>query len=143
MRRRDFDGLGDYLSERAENDYIAKEQAREEWEMENYLDGEISEMADIYVSKGFSREDALEILNKMVKTSNFFRAHDGRRNWSHACRFDGAACKERRSDIWLVLTVWKRAVSCIYFSLQHAEQKRGVCGCDRRGRRDFVFTWLS
>ena len=68
-------GLGDYLSERAENDYIAKEQAREEWEMENYLDGEISEMADIYVSKGFSREDALEILNKMVKNKQFFLEH--------------------------------------------------------------------
>ena len=32
-------------------------------------------MADIYVSKGFSREDALEILNKMVKNKQFFLEH--------------------------------------------------------------------
>ena len=68
-------GLGDYLSERAENDYVAKEQAREQWEMENYLEGEISEMADIYVAKGFSRPDALDILNKMVQNKQFFLEH--------------------------------------------------------------------
>ena len=137
-------GLGDYLSERAENDYIAKEQAREEWEMENYLDGEISEMADIYVSKGFSREDALEILNKMVKNKQFFLEHMMVEEIGvMPVDLTAQPAKKGRSDIWLVLTVWKRAVSCIYFSLQHAEQKRGVCGCDRRGRRDFVFTWLS
>jgi len=68
-------GLGDYLSERAENDYVAKEQEREQWEMENYLEGEISEMADIYVSKGFSRPDALEILHKMVENKQFFLEH--------------------------------------------------------------------
>ena len=68
-------GLGDYLSERAENDYVAKEQAREEWEMENFLEGEISEMADIYVTKGFERDDALDILNKMVQNKQFFLEH--------------------------------------------------------------------
>jgi DNA damage-binding protein 1 len=68
-------GLGDFLSERAENDYVAKEQAREEWEMENFLEGEISEMADIYVAKGFERQDALDILNKMVKNKQFFLEH--------------------------------------------------------------------
>ena len=68
-------GLGDYLSEKAENDYVAKEQAREQWEMDNFIEGEISEMADIYVQKGFERADALEILNKMVLNRQFFLEH--------------------------------------------------------------------
>tara|TARA_B110000285_G_scaffold233066_1_gene305770 strand:- start:16 stop:831 length:816 start_codon:yes stop_codon:yes gene_type:complete len=68
-------GLGDYLSEKAENDYVAKEQSREQWEMDNFIEGEISEMADIYVKKGFSRKDALEILNKMVLNRQFFLEH--------------------------------------------------------------------
>lgn len=68
-------GLGDYLSEKAENEYVAKEQAREQWEMDNFLEGEISEMADIYVEKGFARGDALEILNKMVLNKQFFLEH--------------------------------------------------------------------
>ena len=68
-------GLGDYLSEKAENEYVAKEQAREQWEMDNFIEGEISEMADIYVEKGFARGDALEILNKMVLNKQFFLEH--------------------------------------------------------------------
>jgi DNA damage-binding protein 1 len=68
-------GLGDYLSEKAENEYVAREQDREEWEMDNFLEGELSEMADIYVSKGFSRPDAVLILNKMVQNKQFFLEH--------------------------------------------------------------------
>jgi len=68
-------GLGDYLSEKAEMDYVAKEQKREAWEMKNYLQGEIDEMADIYVSKGFKKDDALDILNKMVQNEQFFLEH--------------------------------------------------------------------
>jgi DNA damage-binding protein 1 len=55
-------GLGDYLSSKAENDYILHERKREAWEYDNYPEGEIAEMIDIYVSKGFSREDATTII---------------------------------------------------------------------------------
>lgn len=68
-------GLGDYLSEKAEMEYVAQEQAREQWEMDNFIEGEISEMADIYVQKGFTRPNALDILNRMVLNRQFFLEH--------------------------------------------------------------------
>jgi DNA damage-binding protein 1 len=69
-------GLGDYISEKAENTYINAEQDRERWEMENFLEGEISEMVDIYVERhGFKRDDAVAILGIMAKNREFFLSH--------------------------------------------------------------------
>lgn len=50
--------FGDFLSTRAEQQYQAAERRREEWELENYPEGERREMINIYVGKGFSEEEA-------------------------------------------------------------------------------------
>lgn len=41
-------GMGDFLSSRAESQFIEQERRREEWEVENDLDGEKAEMIFIY-----------------------------------------------------------------------------------------------
>jgi len=68
-------GLGEDLSSKAEQDVAAREQAREAWEVENNPEGEISEMVDIYVSKGLSSEDALTVANTLSKYKDFWVEH--------------------------------------------------------------------
>lgn len=60
------------MSSKANNEWILSEKKREEWEMENYRDGEIREMIDIYVGKGLSPEDAKVVIETMAKYENFF-----------------------------------------------------------------------
>lgn len=55
--------VGDYLSSKAENEYHKSERKRELWEVENYLEGEKKEMAELYTAKGIEEDDA----NKMVE----------------------------------------------------------------------------
>ena len=62
---------GNFLSERTQRDYIRKERAREEWEIENVREGEIEEIREIYRKKGFKGKDlerAVEIIcsNKKI-----------------------------------------------------------------------------
>jgi hypothetical protein len=45
-------GVGEFLSSKANNEWILNEKKREEWELENYREGEIQEMIDIYVQGG-------------------------------------------------------------------------------------------
>lgn len=68
-------GLGDYLSEAAELDYVRSERKREAWEMDNYPEGELSEMVELYVEKGVERKDAETILSTMAKYKEFFVDH--------------------------------------------------------------------
>jgi len=65
-------GLGDYISSQAEYDYAKAEMTREKWEFENYAQGEIDEMIDIYRDKGLSLEDATELVNVLAKNKNNF-----------------------------------------------------------------------
>ncbi len=65
-------GVGEFLSSKANNEWILSEKKREEWEMENYRDGEIKEMIDIYVSKGLSPDDAKTVIETMAKYEDFF-----------------------------------------------------------------------
>ena len=69
-------GLGDAMSEMAETEFVNAEKAREKWEMQNYLEGELEEMVELYVKKGFEEKDASQILNIMVKKNpEFFLNH--------------------------------------------------------------------
>lgn len=65
-------GVGEFLSSKATNEWILSERRREEWEMENYPEGEIREMIDIYVAKGMSKEDASLVITTMSKYKDFF-----------------------------------------------------------------------
>lgn len=65
-------GVGEFLSSKAENEWILSERRRENWEMENYPEGEIHEMIDIYEKRGMTREDATVVINTMSKYKDFF-----------------------------------------------------------------------
>jgi len=68
-------GIGDYLSERSELEFIRSERNREEWEFANFKEGEIAEMMEIYISKGLSAADSELILRAMAKYPRFFIDH--------------------------------------------------------------------
>uniref|UniRef100_A0A6U7C3Z3 Uncharacterized protein n=1 Tax=Haptolina brevifila TaxID=156173 RepID=A0A6U7C3Z3_9EUKA len=65
-------GVGDALSSKAEGEVAAQERQREVWEFENYPQGEIQEMIDLYISRGVPAEDAKLIINTMSKHKHFF-----------------------------------------------------------------------
>ena len=61
-------GVGSYLSTKSKREYQDSERTREIWEIENYPDGEIEEVREIYRRKGFKGDD-LEQAVKVI-TSN-------------------------------------------------------------------------
>jgi len=65
-------GMGDALSTTAANAAVMKERAREKWELENYKEGEIAEMVEIYEEGGMSRQDAEIVVRTMAKYEDFF-----------------------------------------------------------------------
>jgi hypothetical protein len=65
-------GVGEFLSSKAENEWILSERQREEWEMDNYPEGEISEMIEIFEEKGMSNTDAKLAVETMAKYKDFF-----------------------------------------------------------------------
>ena len=65
-------GVGEFLSSKANNEWILSERRREEWELENYPEGEIKEMIEIYEDKGMSPDDAKLVVETMAKYKDFF-----------------------------------------------------------------------
>ena len=63
--------FGDILSTRAEQQYQAAERAREEWELENYPEGEKRELKELYVEKGLSEEDSDTLVEILAKYPDF------------------------------------------------------------------------
>ena len=61
---------GAFLSEKTQSDFIAKERAREEWEIEHVREGEVEEIRQIYAKKGFkgkNLENAVKIITSNKK----------------------------------------------------------------------------
>lgn len=65
-------GLGDMLSSQAEADLVNHERAREVWEFENYPEGEMEEMIELYEKKGISTEDAKLVVHTLAKYKEAF-----------------------------------------------------------------------
>eukprot|EP01116_Phalansterium_solitarium_P014067 TRINITY_DN3158_c0_g2_i2.p2 TRINITY_DN3158_c0_g2~~TRINITY_DN3158_c0_g2_i2.p2 ORF type:complete len:228 (-),score=101.12 TRINITY_DN3158_c0_g2_i2:369-1052(-) len=65
-------GVGDWLATDAEVDLARRERAREEWECENFLEGEIEEMVHLYVKKGIDEASARRLVNIMAKNRKGF-----------------------------------------------------------------------
>lgn len=65
-------GVGEFLSSKAENEWILSERRREEWEFENYPEGEVREMVEIFEERGMSHEDATIVITTMAKYKDFF-----------------------------------------------------------------------
>jgi len=65
-------GLGDALSKKAEMEHIRQEREREFWEFDNYPEGEIEEMIELYQEQGMTREDATKVIHLMSEHRDFF-----------------------------------------------------------------------
>jgi VIT1/CCC1 family predicted Fe2+/Mn2+ transporter len=68
-------GFGEYVSSTADAEVARREQAREHWEVENYPQGEINEMIEIYCSKGIALVDAQIVANTLSKYKEFWVEH--------------------------------------------------------------------
>ncbi len=66
-------GLGDYFSEKSENEYIMTEKKREAWEMQNNPEGEVLEMVEILRDDHkLKEEDATDIITTYAKYPSQF-----------------------------------------------------------------------
>lgn len=65
-------GVGDALSTKAEVEVAERERRREEWEFDNYPQGEIEEMIELYIQRGVPADDARTIVQTMAKHKDFF-----------------------------------------------------------------------
>jgi len=60
---------GAYLSAKSEQEYYDREQQREAWEIEHFPEGERAELYAIYRSRGYSEEDAQNLVEIQTRNS--------------------------------------------------------------------------
>jgi len=65
-------GIGDFISSKAEEDAAEAERNREAWEVANKPEDEKKEMVDIYVAKGYSPQDAREVVDLLFQSKDAF-----------------------------------------------------------------------
>ena len=65
-------GVGDMLSTKAEVDYAKGERRREAWELENFPEGEIEEMIELYVGLGYKKTTATRMVEIMRRDEKLF-----------------------------------------------------------------------
>mmetsp|Transcript_10760 Transcript_10760/g.17637 ORF Transcript_10760/g.17637 Transcript_10760/m.17637 type:complete len:284 (-) Transcript_10760:41-892(-) len=65
-------GVGDTVSTIAYHEHVAQERRRECWEFENYPEGEIEEMIELYEQRGLPKDKASVVVNTMAKYKEFF-----------------------------------------------------------------------
>jgi DNA damage-binding protein 1 len=68
-------GFGEFVSMQSEKDYVQAERNREEWEYDNGFEGEVKEMVELYMEKGFSKKEAEGIISVMAGHKDFFIDH--------------------------------------------------------------------
>lgn len=116
-------GIGSYLSAKAEQDHVLRERGREKWEYDNYPEGEIEEMVELYRAKGFSEEDARKIIeiytsdprykeafidHMMVEELGYIvpKPEDGRSLWMEALATSASFIVFGSLPLWVVAAVF-------------------------------------
>ena len=61
---------GAYLSSKSEQEYYEKERERELWEVEHFPEAERLELQEIYLSRGYSEEDARQLVDIYSRDEN-------------------------------------------------------------------------
>jgi DNA damage-binding protein 1 len=64
-----------WIGRRFQIDFAEFERLRERWEVENFPEGEIQEMVQIYTAYGVSEKDALSVANTLSKYKDFWVDH--------------------------------------------------------------------
>jgi len=64
--------FNDYLKKEEYSALYNRERRREKWECDNFIEGEIREMIELYREKGLSKEDSESLVNILSKDKNFF-----------------------------------------------------------------------
>ena len=59
--------IGDYLSTKSEQEYQKAERAREQWEVDNYPEGEKKELRELYEAKGIPEADARQMVETVAR----------------------------------------------------------------------------
>ncbi|CAD7925885.1 unnamed protein product [Amoebophrya sp. A120] len=67
--------FGEYVSSKAERQIALRELNREKWEVENFPEGEIAEMIQIYMQHGLNIEDAQKVAFTLSKYPKFWVEH--------------------------------------------------------------------
>ena len=89
---------GAYLSSKSEKEFYERERAREAWEVENFPDGERTELLDLYLKQGYPPEDADQMV--AIKTRDPQR-------WVDAMMVEELGLlKETRNPLWEALTTF-------------------------------------
>jgi hypothetical protein len=60
------------LTTRSYSRYYRREQARENWEIKNYIEGEKREMVELWTSRGLDEGTATDVIEKISKHPEFF-----------------------------------------------------------------------
>lgn len=61
---------GAYLSSKSEQEYYEKERERELWEVEHFPEAERAELLEIYLSRGYSEDDAQQLVDVYGRDEN-------------------------------------------------------------------------
>jgi VIT1/CCC1 family predicted Fe2+/Mn2+ transporter len=59
--------IGDFLSSKSEQEYRSAERAREQWEVDNYPEGEKTELRELYEAKGIPVADARVMVETVAR----------------------------------------------------------------------------
>jgi VIT1/CCC1 family predicted Fe2+/Mn2+ transporter len=59
--------IGDFLSSKSEQEYRSAERAREQWEVDNYPEGEKKELRELYEAKGIPGADARAMVETVAR----------------------------------------------------------------------------
>jgi len=65
-------GFGEFIGGNAERDHYITEREREEWEVDNNIEGEKQEMLEIYQERGFTEEEATTMVDIISRDKKRF-----------------------------------------------------------------------